>query len=276
MLKYVPTMKHLKKELYRIIFEAETPGGRLFDVLLIVAVIASTICVSLESVAAIKERYEGALHAAEWFFTLLFTVEYITRIVVFKRPLSYVFSFFGLVDLVSIIPTYLSLLFPGAQMLLAVRVLRLLRLFRVLKLTRYTTATSLLMAAIRESRPKIVVFLWAVASAVIIVGSVMYLVEGPENGFTSIPRSIYWAVVTMTTVGYGDIVPRTPFGQFLAMLMMIGGYAFIAVPTGIMTVELSNLSRKEDFTRCCSFCAKEGHESSALFCSACGKTLGES
>lgn len=146
-------------------------------------------------------------------------------------------------------------------MLLAVRVLRLLRVFRVLKLTRYTTATRLLIAAIRESRPKIIVFLWGVVSAVIIVGSVIYLVEGPENGFTSIPMSIYWAVVTMTTVGYGDIVPQTSFGQFLAMLMMIGGYAFIAVPTGIMTVELSNLSHTQDFTRCCPFCAKEGHES---------------
>jgi voltage-gated potassium channel len=266
-------MKNIKKELYKIIFEAETTGGKIFDVLLILAVIASTVCVSLESVASVKESYGGLLHAAEWFFTLLFTAEYITRIVIFRRPLSYIFSFFGLVDLVSIVPTYLSLLFPGAQMLMAVRVLRLLRVFRVLKLTRYTRATLLLMAAIRESRPKIIVFLWGVISTVIIVGSVIYLIEGPENGFTSIPMSIYWAVVTMTTVGYGDLVPRTAWGQFLALVMMIGGYAFIAVPTGIMTVELANLNNTQDFTRCCPFCTKEGHESSADFCSACGKAL---
>lgn len=266
-------MKSLKRKLYTIIFEAETPGGRLFDVLLIVAVIASTICVSMESVHWIKARYEAQLHAAEWTFTVLFTIEYITRIIVIRRPVAYMFSFFGLVDLVSIVPTYLSLLFPGAQMLLAVRVLRVLRLFRVLKLTRYTSATRLIMAAIRESRAKIIVFLWAVASTVIIVGAVMYLVEGPGNGFTSIPTSIYWAVVTMTTVGYGDIVPHTAFGRLLASFMMVTGYALIAVPTGIMTVELSNLSKSEDFTRCCPFCAKEGHESTANFCSGCGKEL---
>jgi voltage-gated potassium channel len=268
-------MKNIKKKLYTIIFEAETTGGRVFDILLILAVMASTVCVSLESVAGIKARYGAELVVAEWFFTLLFTAEYITRIIVFRRPLSYVFSFFGLVDLVSIIPTYLSLLFPGAQMLMAVRVLRLLRVFRVLKLTRYTTATLLLMSAIRESRPKIIVFLWGVLSTVIIVGAVIYLIEGPEHGFTSIPTSIYWAVVTMTTVGYGDLVPGTPWGKFLASFMMVAGYALIAVPTGIMTVELSNLSKTEDFTRCCPYCAKEGHESSAKFCSACGKTLGE-
>lgn len=266
-------MKTLRRRLYKIIFEAETPDGKLFDLLLIAAVIASTICVSLESVASIKARYEAHLHAAEWFFTILFTVEYITRIIVIRRPAAYIFSFFGLVDLISIVPTYLSLLFPGAQMLLAVRVLRLLRVFRVLKLTRYTSATRLIMAAMRESRAKIIVFLWAVVSTVIIVGSVMYLVEGPENGFTSIPTSIYWAVVTMTTVGYGDIVPHTAFGRLLAAMMMVTGYALIAVPTGIMTVELSNLSRTEDFTRCCPFCAKEGHETTASFCSACGKEL---
>lgn len=266
-------MKSLRRKLYTIIFEAETPGGRLFDMLLIAAVIASTVCVSLESVDWIKELYGRHLYAAEWAFTIVFTVEYITRILVIRRPRAYIFSFFGLVDLVSIIPTYLSLLFPGAQMLLAVRVLRVLRVFRVLKLTRYTSATRLILAAIRESRAKIIVFLWAVVSTVIIVGAVMYLVEGPENGFTSIPTSIYWAVVTMTTVGYGDIVPHTAFGRLLATFMMVTGYAFIAVPTGIMTVELANLSRTEDFTRCCPFCAKEGHESTAGFCSACGKPL---
>lgn len=266
-------MKSLKRRLYAVIFEAETPGGRLFDMLLIAAVIASTVCVSLESVSWIKARYGNALHAAEWGFTILFTVEYFTRIAVIRRPAAYIFSFFGVVDLVSIVPTYLSLLFPGAQMLMAVRVLRVLRVFRVLKLTRYTSATRLIMAAMRESRAKIIVFLWAVVSTVIIVGAVMYMVEGPGNGFASIPSSIYWAVVTMTTVGYGDIVPHTAFGRLLASFMMILGYGFIAVPTGIVTVELSNLSRTEDFTRCCPFCAKEGHESTAGFCSACGKPL---
>lgn len=266
-------MKDLKKKLYTIIFEAETPAGRLFDILLIAAILASTVCVSLESVDWIKQRYEGPLHAAEWTFTLLFTVEYITRLLIIRRPLAYAFSFFGLVDLVSIVPTYLSLLFPGAQMLLAVRVLRMLRVFRVLKLTRYTSATRLIMAAIRESQAKLTVFLWGVVSTVIIIGAVMYLVEGPENGFSSIPTSVYWAVVTMTTVGYGDIVPHTFAGRFLAGFMMVTGYALIAVPTGIVTVELSNLSRKENFTRCCPFCAKEGHEDSANFCSACGKPL---
>lgn len=266
-------MENLSKRLYTIIFEADTPAGRLFDILLIAAVVASTVCVSLESVDWIKQRYYGGLHAAEWAFTLVFTVEYIIRLLVIRRPLAYAFSFFGLVDLASIVPTYLSLLFPGAQMLLAVRMLRVLRVFRVLKLTRYTSATRLIMAAIRESRPKIVVFLWAVVSAVIIIGAVMYLLEGPENGFTSIPTAVYWAVVTMTTVGYGDIVPHTFFGRFLAGFIMVAGYALIAVPTGIVTVELSNLSKSEDFTRCCPFCAKEGHEASANFCSGCGKPL---
>lgn len=266
-------MKSVRRKLYEIIFEAETPAGRAFDVALIVAVITSILCVSMESVASVKAEHGPALNAAEWFFTLLFTAEYITRAAVIRRPMSYIFSFFGVVDFLAILPTYLSLLFPGAQMLMAVRALRLLRVFRIFKLTRYTTATSLLVAAMRESRHKIIVFLWAVFSMVIIIGSVMYLVEGAENGFTSIPRSIYWAVVTMTTVGYGDLVPKTALGQFISTILMICGYAIIAVPTGIMTVEISTLSRKQEFTRHCPFCAKEGHEPSAGFCDACGKPL---
>lgn len=272
MLEYA-TMTELREKLYRIIFEVDTPAGRAFDVLLIAAVVVSIVCVSLESVSAIRADYGRALIAAEWLFTLLFTAEYIVRLAVTRRPLRYAFSFFGAVDFLAILPTYMSLLFPGAQMLMAIRALRLLRVFRILKLARYTTATQLILAALRESRHQVVVFLWGVVSLVIIVGSVMYLVEGAENGFTSIPRSIYWAVVTMTTVGYGDIVPRTNLGQFISMMLMISGYGLIAVPTGIVTVEMSTLTRRQEFSRRCGSCGKEDHQPSARFCDGCGGSL---
>jgi voltage-gated potassium channel len=266
-------MGNIKNKLYDIIFEAETFYGKLFDILLIVAVIVSIACVSMESVASIKQKFGKELLIAEWFFTILFTMEYILRIFISPKAKSYVFSFFGIVDLLAILPTYLSFFIPGSQMLLTVRALRLLRVFRVLKLTRYTNAIQVLMTALKESRAKIIVFLWAVISVVIIIGSIMYLVEGAESGFTSIPKSVYWAIVTMTTVGYGDITPHTSFGQLIASLLMIMGYSLIAVPTGILTVELSSATHKNECKLKCHDCGKECHDLDAKFCNTCGKIL---
>lgn len=266
-------MKDIKKKLYDIVFEAETFEGKLFDILLIIAVIVSIACVSMESVVSIKHKFGKELVRAEWFFTILFTIEYFLRIFIVPKTKSYAFTFFGIVDLLAILPTYLSFFIPGSQMLLTVRALRLLRVFRVLKLTRYTNAIQILMTALKESRAKIIVFLWAVISVVIIIGSIMYLVEGPERGFTSIPKSVYWAIVTMTTVGYGDIIPHTSFGQLISAALMIMGYSLIAVPTGILTVELSSVTHKNECKLKCHDCGKECHDLDAKFCNVCGENL---
>lgn len=266
-------LNKLRHKLHEIIFEAETPAGKAFDIVLIVCVALSVLCVIFESVESIQLQYRDILYKLEWFFTILFTLEYLLRIWILQKPRKYVFSFFGLVDLLAIIPTYGSLLFPGAQSLLAIRALRLLRVFRILKLTRYTAASQLLLTAMIQSRAKITVFLLTVVNVIIIVGSLMYFVEGRENGFTSIPVSIYWAVVTMTTVGFGDIVPKTEFGQFISALLMIFGYGIIAVPTGIVTAELASASKTIRLTRSCLHCAKEGHDAEAEYCNMCGGHL---
>jgi len=267
-----------RHRLHEIIFEAETPAGKAFDVVLLVSIIASIVAVLLESVESIEARYGGALATAEWFFTILFTIEYVLRLMTVRYPMRYAWSFFGIVDLLSILPTYLALLVPGSQALLVIRGLRLLRVFRVLKMARYVGESHVLFIALKQSRPKITVFLVGVLSIVVIVGAVMYLVEGtePETGFTSIPQSIYWAIVTMTTVGYGDISPQTVLGKFLASAVMILGYAIIAVPTGIVSAEIAQLARRPSTrTDACRACSAEGHAEDAKFCRICGASLDE-
>jgi voltage-gated potassium channel len=262
-----------REVLHEVIFEAETFGGRAFDIALIWCIILSVSAVVLESVSSIRSKYGTILYQLEWFFTVLFSLEYILRLISVKRPLRYAFSFFGLVDLLAVIPTYLSVFFPGSQYLLTVRILRLLRVFRVLKLTEYVAEASVITSALRASRRKISVFLLAVFSMMVIVGSSIYFIEGEEHGFTDIPTSIYWAIVTMTTVGYGDLSPQTAAGKTLASIVMIMGYGIIAVPTGIVTVEISQAARKHVSTQACPSCSAEGHDYDAVFCKYCGMHL---
>lgn len=262
-----------RQRLYETIFEAETPSGRAFDIGLIALILASVITVLLESIASVRVQHGATLRALEWVFTLLFTIEYILRLVSVRRPLRYARSFFGIVDLLSILPTYLSVLFPGAQTLLVIRVLRILRMFRIFKMAHYIHEGQTLIIALRASRPKITVFLGAVLSVTVIVGALMYLIEGGVNeGFDSIPRSIYWSIVTLTTVGYGDISPRTVLGQLLASMLMITGYGIIAVPTGIVSVELARAANAVT-TQACPNCGAEGHDIDAVHCKYCGAAL---
>ena len=257
-----------------IIFEDDTPTGRVFDITLLCAIAASVGVVMMESVAPIRDDYGPELRASEWFFTLLFTVEYALRLYVAPKRLAYARSFFGLVDFLSVLPTYLSLLIPGSQSLLTIRALRLLRVFRVLKLAPYLGEANVLSEALEASRRKVTVFMGTVLVLVTILGSAMYLIEGSASGFTSIPRSVYWAIVTLTTVGYGDITPETIPGQVLASIVMIMGYAIIAVPTGIVTAEIMHAQRGQEVTtRTCMHCLSEGHRHDAAFCRNCGKVL---
>ena len=261
------------QKLYDIVFEADTPAGRLFDVALLFAILLSILAVMLESVDVVAREYGAALRATEWVFTVLFTVEYFLRLYAVRRPLRYATSFFGIVDLISILPTYISLFFGGiGSQLLVVRALRLLRVFRVFKLVRFLGEANVLSAALRASSAKIIVFLGTVLTIVMIVSSLMYLIEGPENGFTSIPQSMYWAIVTLTTVGYGDIVPQTTAGKMIAAALMILGYAVIAVPTGIVSAELVQAKQRVT-TQVCPDCLAEGHDPDAVHCKFCGSTL---
>jgi voltage-gated potassium channel len=262
-----------RHHLHEVIFEADTPAGKAFDVALLLAILLSVAAVILESVSGFRDAYGPWLRGVEWLFTLLFTVEYGLRLLAVGRPARYALSFFGLVDLLAILPTYLSLFFAGAQSLIVIRALRLLRVFRVLKLVHFVGAERMLGAALRASLRKIVVFLGVVLTLVLILGSSMYLIEGAESGFTSIPQSMYWAIVTLTTVGYGDIAPQTLGGRLLASLVMLLGYGIIAVPTGIVTVELSRVSRAQLTTQACPQCAAEGHDADARFCKYCGSPL---
>ncbi len=260
-------------KLHELIYEADTPAGKAVDLTLLACIVVSVVAVILESVPAIGAAYSTPLHAVEWFFTVLFTVEYGLRLYCVGRPWRYALSFFGIVDLLAILPTYLSLFFAGTQSLIVIRALRLLRVFRVLKLVHFVGAERMLGAALKASVRKIVVFLGAVLTLVLIIGSVMYLVEGEEHGFTSIPVAIYWAIVTLTTVGYGDIAPETVLGRFLASLVMILGYGIIAVPTGIVTVELARGRFDTVSTQACPQCAAEGHDPDANYCKYCGARL---
>jgi len=261
-----------RDRLFEVIFEADTAAGRLFDVLLILCILLSVAVVMLDSVSSIHERYGGLLYGLEWVFTILFTVEYVLRLACAPRPGRYARSFFGVIDLLAILPTYVSIIFFHTRFLAVVRVLRVLRVFRVLKLAHPLKEANLLMAALARSRRKIFVFLLVVGSLVVILGACMYIIEGPENGFTSIPRSVYWAVVTLTTVGYGDISPNTALGQCLAAVVMILGYSIIVVPTGFVTVEMA-MTSKQVTSQFCPQCMREGHDADAAHCKFCGAKL---
>ena len=269
-----PPENAARARLHRIVFESDTVAGRAFDIVLIALILVSVAAVSLETVGGLPAGVYHALRAAEWTLTLVFTAEYVSRLIAVRRPLGYAMSFFGVVDLLAILPTYVSLVYPGAQVLLVVRILRLLRVFRVLKLTRFLTEARVLGRALRASSRKIVVFMLGVSTLVVVIGALMYVVEGAEHGFTSIPRSMYWAVVTLTTVGYGDISPKTGLGQALASLVMILGYGIIAVPTGIVTAELTGGGRDAAVSgQACPACGAEGHDVDARFCRRCGAEL---
>ncbi|TVZ38352.1 voltage-gated potassium channel [Alteromonadaceae bacterium 2753L.S.0a.02] len=265
----------LQKKIYDIIFGTETPAGRLFDLWLIWLILLSVLTLMIDSVDWLEHRWEALLVAAEWVFTLLFTLEFIARIYCSPRPKHYVFSFYGVVDFFSILPSYLALIFPGANYLLVVRLLRVLRIFRILKLVRYLTDANILVRAVVFSRRKILVFFISVLVLSTIFGSLMYLVEGPQNGFSSIPKSIYWTIVTITTVGYGDITPHTALGQVIAAAAMLTGYSILAVPTGIFTAELSREMQKARTIVSCSQCERSGHDDDARYCRHCGTLLPE-
>ena len=277
------TSNNLKNKLHTIIYEADTPMGKLFDVVLLILILVSVILVMLESVTSIDTHYHELLYFGEWVITIFFTIEYILRIITVKKASNYIFSFYGIIDLLSTIPLYLSFILAGSNALLAVRALRLLRVFRILKITRYMGEANKLNKALRDSKPKIFVFLFAVLILSIIAGTIMYLVEGEQSGFVSIPISVYWCIVTLTTVGFGDIAPVTPLGQFIAAIIMIMGYGIIAVPTGIVSAEYASkkthtLDDPEYIhvnTQSCQNCNENNHHDNAEFCHKCGSTLHE-
>jgi voltage-gated potassium channel len=268
-----PGVKPWQAQLHKVIFEADTRAGKIFDIVLLCSILLSLIAVMLESVRSVRDAHADLLHGIEWGLTLLFTVEYILRLSSLGRPLRYARSFFGIVDLLAIAPTYLAAFVPGAQYFLVVRVLRLLRVFRIFKLGHYLSEADVLMSALRASRRKIEVFLVAVFTLVILFGSLMHAIEGEKNGFTSIPLGCYWAVVTLTTVGYGDISPQTPLGQAFAAIIMIVGYAIIAVPTGIVTAEIAYAGHSKISTQACPQCGIGAHEYGARYCRQCGAKL---
>ena len=275
------TANNLKSKLHTIIYEADTPMGKLFDVVLLILILVSVILVMLESVTSIDTHYHDLLYFGEWVITIFFTIEYILRIITVKKASNYIFSFYGIIDFLSTIPLYLSFILAGSNALLAVRALRLLRVFRILKITRYMGEANKLNKALRDSKPKIFVFLFAVLILSIIAGTIMYLVEGEQSGFVSIPISVYWCIVTLTTVGFGDIAPVTPLGQFIAAIIMIMGYGIIAVPTGIVSAEYASkktttLDDPEYIhvnTQSCQNCNENNHQDNAEFCHKCGSTL---
>lgn len=269
--------KNWRYKLHEIIYEADTPAGKLFDIILIIAIIASIVFVMLESVKSIDVKYHDFLNIAEWIITILFSIEYICRIVVVKKPLKYIFSFYGIIDLLATIPKYLSLIFVGTHHLVALRALRLMRIFRILKLVRFIGESNNFIIALKASRARIAVFILFIIILCTILGTIMYLIENDASGFTSIPESVYWAIVTLTTVGYGDIAPVTPFGQFIASLVMILGYAIIVIPTGIITSELikDNLKNVQTNTQSCPNCSVSRHRNNAIYCYECGELLND-
>ncbi|MHC4941586.1 MAG: ion transporter [Planctomycetota bacterium] len=264
-----------RQALHEVIFEADTPAGKAFDIALMLFIVLSVIAALLESVAEIRSSYGLILLTLEWIFTILFTIEYVLRLSCVGRPMRYATSFFGIVDLLAILPTYLSLIVAGTQSLIVIRALRLLRVFRVLKLARFVGEARMLQKALKASLRKILIFLETVVTMVLIIGALMYLIEGTEEetGFTSIPQSIYWAIVTLTTVGYGDIAPTTVLGKALACVVMILGYAIIAVPTGIVTVEMASARKTGITTQACPECSAEGHDEDAKHCKFCGAKI---
>jgi len=259
----------LRRKIYMVVFRSDTPAAKLFDLILLWLILFSILSVFLESVASIRENYISYIRAAEWFFTGIFTIEYFLRVYSSRKPLKYVFSFYGLIDLIAFLPGYLSLFLSGGQYLVVVRAFRLLRVFRILKLSRFLYEGNILTSALKSSMYKITVFILSVITLVTIIGTLMYIIEGDKSGFTSIPVSIYWAIVTITTVGYGDISPQTPLGQLLASVLMIIGYGIIAVPTGIVSVEMARAT--EDAKEKCEFCQAPISPRTAKFCSNCGR-----
>ena len=265
----------LKKKIKTIIFGTNTKAGKLFDEILILTIVLSIITVCVESVATYREQYGNILYSAEWIFTIMFTIEYLLRVYCIRMPISYMFSFYGIIDLLSVIPTYLSVLLPGAQALSVIRILRVLRIFRVLKLFQYMGEAEQLSKALIASKRKIFIFFFVVMNIVIILGSVMYLVENENSGFTSIPKSIYWAIVTLTTVGYGNIAPITPLGQAISAMIMLIGYSIIAVPTGIITTQLTMSKSNFEKNTTCNVCDKDDLIEGSLFCRHCGSKIDE-
>ena len=264
----------IKHHLHVIILEADTPMGKAFDIMLLLAILASVFVVMLDSVASISTKFASLFFYLEWMFTIFFTIEYFLRIYITKNPIkNYVLSFYGIIDFLAILPTYLSLILVGSHFMMVIRIFRLIRVFRILKLGRYVGATQVLKDSFMNSRHKIAVFLEVIITIVVLMGSIMYIIEGPENGFTSIPRGIYWAIVTLTTVGYGDIAPTTVAGQFIASAIMIMGYAIIAVPTGIVSSELSKSPKVKLNTQICENCNFDEHDDDAKFCKKCGSSL---
>lgn len=263
-----------RSKIFKIIYHADTPAGKWFDIILIVFIFLSVLTIVLDSVNELHVAYESFFYHLEWFFTIVFTLEYILRLVSIRNPVKYAFSFFGIVDILSILPTYISLFFAGAQTLLVIRILRVLRIFRILKLVHYSEQMQTLTRAISNSRHKLFVFFFFIITVLVLFGSVMYLIEGPENGFTSIPHGIYWAVVTLTTVGYGDIAPQTVLGRGIASLIMLTGFTIIAVPTGIFAAELNKESKRgRKLSRKCEACGLVGHTKNANYCRRCGVEL---
>ena len=266
-------MSTIKSRLYHLIFHDDTPVSKGFDLALMFVIIVSVLAVIMESIPSFNEKYRALLHNTEWVITIIFTLEYVARIWTHPKPLRYIFSFYGVIDFLAIIPTYLDLIFTGAMGFAVIRALRLLRIFRILKITRYSREGNIIIAALKASRYKIFVFLFAVLMVVVIIGTIMYLVEGEENGFVSIPSGIYWAIVTLTTVGFGDITPGTGLGKFIASLVMIMGYGVIAVPTGIVTFEIASTVRAMREKRECESCGHHDHDSDARYCKSCGEEL---
>ncbi|WP_299063988.1 ion transporter [uncultured Polaribacter sp.] len=268
------TKSSWKHKLHEIIYEADTKAGKLFDIILLISIITSILLVMLESIKSFDAKYHDFLYISEWVITIFFSIEYILRIISINKPSKYIFSFYGIIDLLATIPMYISFILVGSHSLVALRALRLLRVFRILKLARYTGASEKLKLAMKASKAKIAVFLFFVIIVCIILGTVMYMVEGEEHGFTNIPKSIYWAIVTLTTVGFGDIAPQTPLGQLIASIIMILGYAIIAIPTGIVSSELTKSTLDENTnTQACPTCLKEKHKNGAEFCYNCGNKL---
>jgi voltage-gated potassium channel len=264
----------LRARMYDVIFESDTPAGRRFDIVLVFAILLSILVVVLNSVPSLNDQYGDLLYGFEWAFTVLFTAEYLARLWCVRRPWRYATGFFGIVDLLSVLPTYFSLLVPGSALLLDIRILRLLRVFRIFKLTLYVEEFTRLGEALYASRRKVMVFLSAVVMAILVLGTLMYVIEGPRHGFTSIPVAMYWATVTMTTVGYGDITPHTNIGKLIASFMMLLGWGVLAVPTGIVTAEMTLRGRAAVSTgRTCPACGSHGHEQGARYCKDCGAGL---
>jgi voltage-gated potassium channel len=264
-----------RRRIFNVVFESDTPAGRIFDTVLIAVVLLSVAAVLADSVASVARRHGALLNGLEWVFTALFTIEYIARLSCVERPMRYVMSFYGIVDLMSVLPTYLAVFFPEAALLIDVRILRLMRVFRIFKLTAYLTEYRLLADALAASGRKVMVFLSVVVMIVLIIGTLMYVIEGPKHGFTSIPLAVYWAVSTITTVGYGDLVPRTDIGRALASFMMLLGWGILAVPTGIVTAEMTaqQFQTRRLFHRTCPACGSGGHDEDAAYCRDCGARL---